>query len=524
MKSKNQLPNILKHSFKTFLLIAVFLFLSKIFAYFYRIVIARYFGAEVYGLFSLALVVIGWFVAFAALGFNEGMVRYVSFYRGKKEINKIRYLFRFSSRILFVSTTIITLVSFFSAEYISINIFHNSDLTIFLKIFSVMIPFWIFALYFASIMRAFEKIKQQAFIESIIQNLAKLFGLIALIFLGLNTNSIIFSFFLGILLMFLSTYFYCKHKLPQIFVKPKIDSKRKQDISKNFVSYSWPVMFFGIVSSIFYWTDSFAIGFFKSATEVGFYNAAIPIALLIGFAPELFMHLFLPLITKEFSQKNIKLIKELSKQIGKWIFMFNLPLFLLMMFFPGAIINILFGPEYLVAENALRFLLIGALFSSLFVISHNLISMAGKSRIIFYDILIATSINIFLNILLVPRPTVFGLDNSLGINGAAIATMISVIIFNLLFLFQAKYYISIIPFRRKMFNVLLASIAPFLFLMFLKKSMEITLLGVILLSLFFYLAYICLLFFLKGFDANDTLVLKDVTKKIGLFEKDQKSK
>ena len=522
MKAKNQLPNILKHSFKTFLLIAVFLFFSKIFAYLYRIIIARYFGAEVYGLFSLAIVIIGWFVTFAALGFNEGIVRYVSFYRGKKEVNKIRYLFKFSSRILLISTSIIVLISFFSAEYISVNIFHNSDLTIFLKIFSVMIPFWIFALYFASIMRAFEKIKQQAFIESLIQNLAKLFGLIALIFLGFKVNSIIFSFFLGIFLMFLSTYFYCKYKIPQIFIRSKIDPKIKKDVSKNFVTYSWPVMFFGIISGIFYWVDSFTIGFFKSATEVGFYNAAIPIALLIGFAPELFMHLFLPLITREFSQKNMKLIKEISKQIGKWIFMFNLPLFLLMMFFPGAIINILFGPEYLVAENALRFLLVGAFVSSLFVISHNLISMAGKSKIIFYNILIATSINIFLNILLVPKPTIFGIDNSLGINGAAMATMISVIIFNLLFLFQAKHYLSIIPFRRKMFNVLLASLAPFLFLMFLRKSMEITLAGVILLSLFFYLAYICLLFFLKGFDVNDVVVLKDITKKIGLFEKDIK--
>ena len=145
--------------------------------------------------------------------------------------------------------------------------------------------------------------------------------------------------------------------------------------------------------------------------------------------------------------------------------------------------------------------------------------MIGKSRIIFYDILIATSINIFLNILLVPKPTIFGLDNLSGINGAAIATMISVIIFNFLFLFQAKHYLSVIPLRRKMFNVFLASLAPFLFLVLIRRLIEITLVGVILLSLFFYLAYIFLLFFLKGFDFNDVVVLKDVIKKLGLFEK-----
>ena len=47
--------------------------ISKIFTYLYRIVIARYYGPEVYGLFSLGIMIFGFFVAFASLGFSEGM-------------------------------------------------------------------------------------------------------------------------------------------------------------------------------------------------------------------------------------------------------------------------------------------------------------------------------------------------------------------------------------------------------------------------------------------------------------------
>ena len=512
----------LKILVKTSFVVFIALILSKVFSYSYRIIIARHFGAEIYGLFSLSMVIIGWFVAFSSLGFTEGLVKYLSFYRGKNEISKMKYLVKFSSRILFFSTLIVALISFLFSDIISTTIFHNQNLSFFLKVFSIMIPFWIFASYYLAILKSFEKVKQHSVIEHIVQNFAKVLCLILLIFLGLKTNAVVFSYFFGIFIMLLVAYFYCKIKIPEIFLKDNLNTKTKKTISKSFISYSWPVMFLGVISSIFYWIDSLTIGFFKSATEVGFYNAAVPIALLIGFAPELFLNLFFPMINKEFSQKNMKFIKEISKQIAKWIFMINFPLFLLMIFFPGVIINILFGQEYLVAENSLRFLLVGALFSSMFIISNNLISMVGKSKIIFYDIIIATIINLFLNILLVPKQMIFGIDNSLGINGAAIATMISIIIFNILFIIQAKYYTSIIPLKRKMFKIILASFIPFLLLFFSRKLITINTFSAILLAITFLTTYTIFLFLFKAFDKNDLMILQAIKKKITMFNLSRK--
>ncbi len=515
--NKNQNKKIdkgLKLLAKTSLIVFIAIVLSKIFSYAYRIIIARYFGAEVYGLFSLSIVIIGWFVAFSSLGFTEGLVKYLSFYRGKNEISKIRYLVKFSSKILFFSTLIIAIISFLFSDFISTTIFHNQDLSFFLKVFSIMIPFWIFASYYVAIIKAFEKIKQQSIIEQIIQNFAKVFCLVMLIFLGFNTNAVVFSYFFGILIMLWVAYFYCKIKIPKIFLNENLNSKTKKILSRSFISYSWPVMFFGVMSSLFYWIDSLVIGFFKSATEVGFYNVAVPIASLIAFAPELFIHLFFPLINREFSQKNLGFIKEISKQIAKWIFMINFPIFLLMIFFPGAIINVLFGPEYLIAENALRFLLVGALVSSVFIISNNLISMVGKSRVLLYDIIIVSIINIMLNILLVPKPVILGIDNQFGINGAAIATMISVLIFNTLFIVQAKYYTSIIPLRKKMFKVFLASLISFLIFFFLRKLVVINLFSSILLIITFFTVYFSLLLLFKGFDKKDIMILQAIKKKI----------
>lgn len=503
--TKEQVDKGLKLLVKSSFIVFIGLFLSKILTYVYRIIIARQFGPEVYGLFSLAVMVIGWFVAFSSFGLSNGLIRFIPIYRGKKEFNKIKYLFKISTTILFFSSLIAAFILFFSADFISIKFFHDSGLIIFLKIFSFLIPLWIFSDFLISILRAYEEISWYSFIFNILQNAVKVLTLALLVFLGFNSNSVIFSYLLGFLSMFLVAYFVCKYKISEIFGKYKLKKQIKLKIKKEFISYSWPIMFTSIIGSVFYWIDSFSIGYFKTALEVGLYNAALPIALLMSFAPELFMQLFFPLINKEFSRKNWETIKQLSQQVGKWIFIINLPIFLIILLFPGAIINLLFGSTYLIAENALRILAIGFFISSLFNISGNLIGMVGKSKIMLINIIITSLINIILNIILVPR---------YGINGAAISTTIVWILLSIALLFEANYYTKIIPVRRSMFKIFLISFIPLFLLIFIKQFVIINLISLILLGSLFLLSYLFLIFITGCLDKNDFMILRSLKRKV----------
>ncbi|MEM3122344.1 MAG: polysaccharide biosynthesis C-terminal domain-containing protein, partial [Candidatus Pacearchaeota archaeon] len=323
-----------------------------------------------------------------------------------------------------------------------------------------------------------------------------------------DINAVAFSYTISILGMLFLAYIICYLKTPEIFLEANIKKKEKHLLIKEIVTYSWPMMFFAIGYNIFYWIDTLSIGFFKSSIEVGWYNAAIPIALLFYIAPELFMQLFFPLIIKEYSnkkRKNLKTIKELSKQISKWIFIINLPFFILIFLFPETAINILFGKEYIVAENALRILSIGVFFISITRVSQHLILMLGKSKIALYNIIIASIINFILNIVLIQK---------YGINGAALATTISTIFLSLLFLFQANYYTSILPFRRKMFIIFIASLIPTIILVYMRKFLEINIITITIIAIIFLSLYILLVFIFKGFDSNDIEVLKSIKRKV----------
>ena len=215
------------------------------------------------------------------------------------------------------------------------------------------------------------------------------------------------------------------------------------------------------------------------------------------------MQLFFPLIAKEYYKRNYSTIKELSKQVGKWIFTINLPIFLLIILFPGTLINILFGKEYLVAVQALRILSVGALVSSIFVISQNIISMAGKSRLLLYNIIITTALNIILNIMLVP---------TFGINGAALSASLSFIVLNAIMVFEAKHYMNIIPLRRKMLKILLVSLIPTALLILAKNFIVLNLFTIILLGIFFIALYAFLMLATGCLDRNDAMIIETIKK------------
>ncbi len=505
-KSKDEdIDDSLKIIAKTSVFIFVTVLFSKVLFYFYRIVIARNFGPAVYGTFSLASIVFLFAVSISSFGFFEGLLRFIPFYRGTKKINNIRYIFRFSVLILTLSSIFFSLILFFSSEFISINLFHEPNLIIFLKILSIAMPFYMIGSVFLCLIRGFEKIKVHSFISEFFQTLIKLVSLLLLIFFGVKANSVALSYLIGILTVFFVAYLYCRYKLPEIFKSYILKEKIKKQIKSKFFLYSIPLIFSNILFDLFAYTDSSVIGFFKGSSDVGIYNAAFPIASLMVFVPSLFLQILFPMVIREFSEKKIEVMRELSKQIQKWILIINLPFFSLMFLFSGAFINILFGEQYMAAEQALKILSVGFLFCSMTQISENLILVIGKSKISLIDIIILSVFNFVLNILLIPK---------YGINGAAFSTTISYILLNIILFFQVKYYINIVPIRRKMIRILISVAIPSIILLYVRQFFSINLISIILLGSFFILLYILLILVTKSLDRNDFEILRIFKRKI----------
>ncbi|MBS3088773.1 flippase [Candidatus Pacearchaeota archaeon] len=503
---KEEFDSDLKTIAKSSVIVFIGIILSKVFSYFYTVIIARYFGPADYGLFTLASIITTWFVIISTLGLNNGLIRYISIFRAQNKKSKIHLIFRDSIKKVIISSLISFALLLLLSKFISFRFFNEPNLVSYLNFFAVIIPLTVVLEALLTLVLAYEQAGWYTFIHNFLIGALKVFLIGSFIFIGLGAYSIFLSYILSVLVALIFTIFLLKTKFSYVLKRvPKKTSKDKKLLGEIF-QYSWPLLFFGVAWQLFHWTDSFVIGYFMSATEVGIYNAAEPLAFLLTATTATFMQLFFPIINKQNSKKNYNVVNELAKQVGKWIFMVNLPISIILIFFPKVFLGIFFGSEYLSAATPLRFLALGSLVFSLFSVSDKLITMKGKSKIILIDIIIVSIFNLVTDVTLV---------KFYGINGAALATMFSLVLLSVIFAVQSKRELLALPLRKKMVNLFFASIAPTLILYFLINKQLGVLFNLISLVSFFAL-YFLMVFLLKGFDRNDMLILRSALRKLKL--------
>jgi len=499
--TKHYLKLLVKTSFFAFLTIL----LSKSLSYGYKIVIARGFGAEIYGLFSLAVIIAGIFTTASALGFSDGLIRYIPFYRGSKNLAKAKYIVKKAIIISIISSVLLYSILFLLSDQLATYVFKEPSLAYYLKIIGLSIPFIVVSSIFLSIIRSFERVTLYSFLSNAFQNGTKLLILLLFILIGFKNESLVYSYLLTFVFLALASYFFSRKERYLLQSQKDISKKEKRETYREFLSYSWPFIFTGLIYSIFYSTDSLILGYFTNAENVGFYNAAVTIVTLFFIAPDLFMQLFLPLISSKLSQNKKTLIKDLTKQVSKWIYLINLPLFALILLFPGVIINILFGAKFLIAENTLRILVIGALFSGFLSLLTGLISMRGESKTILKGFLIFTVLNAILNLILVPR---------YGLEGAATATTIVWILFSITLLIQVRNRFKFTPFKPALIKITLITLLPVIVLSIVKEFIVINFLTLIITGIIFGLIYIFLIIITGCLDKNDLMIVNAVRSKL----------
>jgi O-antigen/teichoic acid export membrane protein len=217
------------------------------------------------------------------------------------------------------------------------------------------------------------------------------------------------------------------------------------------------------------------------------------------------MQIFFPVINKHYATKKLNLISELSKQVTKWTLIINMPLLVLMIIFPGSFINLLFGSEYLAATNSLRILAIGAFFSSISIVSYNLIAMTGKSKLLLMNTILSSALNVILCSIFIPL---------WGITGAASATALSFIFLSALLFFETKKNLKMIPYRRKSIRIAFSAIVPALIVMYFRDYARESLVTLAIAGIAYGLIYIGLIFLTQSLDSHDWDIIKAFKKKI----------
>jgi len=157
--------------------------IGRAFGYGSRLIIARFLGVSEYGLISLAFAGMSIVAALSLVGMTQGITRYVSFYKGKGDKGKIKGTIISALKITLPLSLLFAFLLFYKADWISIHVFHDANLTPILRIFSIAIPFWVLAKSFMSCIVGFQDMKYPVFVEHVFQNALKLGAIVILLVL-----------------------------------------------------------------------------------------------------------------------------------------------------------------------------------------------------------------------------------------------------------------------------------------------------------------------------------------------------
>lgn len=402
--SINRIKEIWNHAgFQKYFRNTGWMFLGRIFilgiSFLVGIYIARYLGPSNYGLFNYVISFVGLFGFLTSFGIDNIASREIIKNHDKKDeiISTSFYIKLTGSLIAIISIVIISILT------------TKDLLTLWLIwIFSLgFIPqaFNIIEIYFQSQVLS-KKIVTAQIISNIISTILKI------ICITLNKG----IFWLSIIYI-IETSIYA---IILLFSFRKFGNHIKKwnfnkNVAKNLLKDSWPLILSSIAISIYMKIDQVMIKNILGNEQAGVYAVAVKLSEVWYFIPSLICTSLSPAIIKSVTI-NKELFENRLKKLYFLMFWISFSIASTTTILAYPIIKILFGTAYIGAITTLQIYVWAGIGVSLGVAVSQSLLANNLTKISFYNTLLGAIINIILNIILIPK---------FGINGAAIATLIS---------------------------------------------------------------------------------------------------
>lgn len=419
------LTDTVKGEFARKSIISVILKLFGLFlSYLFTVLIVRFFGADVFGRYSLAFTILNIFVIIFALGIPDAMVKLSSDTSYKQSFNFKKVSFR----LVLASSIVGAVALFYLAD--PLTLFYKDDLLndYFIIASFTIVPLILLRYNFESL-RGRNKIIEFGVLSHVTPYLVSIIAIILIQLKYSNTDGTetLEAYAIGVVIACLLSF---------ILVREAKQSKEKIFSIKQTLHYALPMLATSSFIFIMGWTDTLMLGYFNSATEVGVYSVVIKIARIAIIVLTSINVVLAPKISELYSQSETEKLKALIKRVNKIIFIFTMPVVIVLMVGNTFILS-LFGDEFVTGSTALIIIMISQCFHALSGSVGQVLNMTGYHKKLRDFTMISAVLNLILNFVLIPF---------YGIIGAAIATAVSSILLNVMAVIYVKKRLGIITY------------------------------------------------------------------------------
>lgn len=269
----------------------------------------------------------------------------------------------------------------------------------------------------------FKRIVVPNIFENIFPKLANILAFSLFFFLGISEN-ISLLFFLGIFFLALIGYIIYANKLEKIEWNYNIDFLKKDKLYKQIFNYSFYGFLGNIGNFIAIKIDTVMIGEHLNDKETGIYLTLIAIVALISIPQLGLYNISAPIINKSFAENDMEELDRFHKKTSLSLFFLGAVLFsCILVGFPYLATFIKNGELLLESEPVIWIIGSAVLLDLMTGFNGNIISMSKFFRFNIVIMIVLAFLTVILNLY-------FLKNTSLGIIGIAMATAISLTLYN----------------------------------------------------------------------------------------------
>lgn len=234
---------------------------------------------------------------------------------------------------------------------------------------------------------------------------------IILIFSGKGVIYLAFVLLLESLLYSIFYWVTYERKFGGKILELKFDKK----ISVSLLTDSWPIIFTSAFVLIYSRIDQILIKYLMDASSVGLYAAAVAIAEVWYFIPNIIMSSVFPAILNA-QKTSVEIYHERIKKLSLLLLILAVSVASVTTIFAPLIIRIIYGDAFIPAATVLIIYVWAGVGTSLGILATNYLIAENKRKILAFMTFVPMVINVMLNLILIPK---------YGIEGSAYATLVS---------------------------------------------------------------------------------------------------
>lgn len=401
--------------------------LGLLFAFLMNLAIGRLLGAEVMGIYYIAMSVVTIAAGISRLGLDHVMLRLLPFAWKNREKAQVSAILFTALALILASSALISTILHVILGRIPFSPEVHAGLETALPYLLAAIFLTAFVITFSSAIRAFGHAAQSILYQSVLVPAVVLAGVVVLwqsnikTFAGLISVHVLALAVSAVLVVFtMLRYKIIEWKVtkptPSILLGPGI-----------------PLMWVSIINISMEWIDFLILGVWSDPASVGIYALCVRISLIIS----LILMAINTVIAPQFSLLYIKReLTQLSSLATKWTLIGTLatfPLLLVIQIFPGPVLQ-LFGRDFTEGVTILRILSIGQFINVATGSVGYLLMMTEHERLMRNIMVITLVLNVTANLLIAPH---------WGTTGVAVVSLLSISLMNITCLYFVKARLDI---------------------------------------------------------------------------------